>query len=67
MTEFQESYLRVLWLHVERLFCLREVHSCILAGNHVTNARSTEARAHTCRQQAPHGPGSPASPAAIRR
>ena len=46
MPKFQKKLLTRFVTSCRAAFCLREAHSCILAGNHIANARRASRSGH---------------------
>ena len=59
MTEFQKKLLTRCVTSCRAAFCLREAHSCILAGNHIANARRAR---QPIRSRSAHDGGAPQQP-----
>ena len=56
MTEFQKKLLTRFVTSCRAAFCLKEAHSCILAGNHIANARRAR---QPIRSRSAHDRGAP--------
>ena len=63
MTEFQEKLLTRFVTSCGAAFCLKEAHSCILAGNHIANARRAR---QPIRSRSARDGGAPQQPDRIR-